>query len=539
MKALINSTENTRIYPEYLTTPKIVDEHFICALFNIQTNNLLHVNCIRDTTNGNTSIHITLKPTHPPCPICGCPAPYIKDYYTRVINHSVLSNTHTLLYFRDRRYLCTHCHKSYFDLNPFVEDCFHHSLLTTKLILEDLKNPNTTMRSIADRYHLSATTIANVFDAHVDIGRKKLPKFLSIDEVYAFKSNKSKYICVLLDYQKKVPVEILPSRTYDDLRRFFSSIPLEERELVSVFSTDMWDAYRTIAKRYLPNSIIIVDHFHIIQECNKRLDRIRLDIQKSFERKSDEYYLLKKFHWVLFKNDEVLLDSNKKKKYNRKLRRYLNYHDIKCLLQDSHPQLEMAINLKDALCMFYDTIKILENTTSSNEAKTVPELKVKYDGSITQRSRKLHNEARKYNNKRILTKEQAMKELEELITNYRECTLIEFSSFASTLNNWKDEIVNSLKVYTELDKKTMSNALIENRNKIIKNVKRTSNGYTNWRRFRNRLMYTLDPNSTYSLHADESMIESKRKKNRNHYLAWKDRKLSIKKGHNINGYDLN
>lgn len=529
MKAQIDSTKSTLSYPEHLTPSKLVDEYFICALFNIDTNNLLHANCVRDTATGNTSIHITLKPTHPPCPVCGAPSPHIKDYYTRVINHSVLSNTHTLLYFRDRRYICPHCRRSYFDSNPFIEDCFRHSLLTTKLILEDLKDPNTTMRSIADRYHLSPTTIANIFDAHVDIGRKKLPKFLSIDEVYAFKSNKSKYICVLLDYQKKVPIEILPSRTYDDLRRFFSNIPLEERELVSVFSTDMWDAYRTIAKHYLPNSVIIVDHFHIIQECNKRLDRVRLDIQKSFDRRSDEYYLLKKFHWVLFKNDEILLDPNKKKRYNRRLRRYLNYHDIKCLLQDSHPQLEMAINLKDALCMFYDTIKILEDTVDPTETKTVPHLKIKYDGSVTLRSRKLHDEAKKYNNKRVLTKKEAIVELEELISRYRECILIEFSSFASTLNKWKEEIVNSLRVYTELDKKTMSNALIENRNKIIKNVKRTSNGYTNWRRFRNRLMYTLDQNSTYSLHADESMIEAKRKKNQNNYLTWKEHHHKVQK----------
>lgn len=523
MKTQTNSTRASTKLLATIEPSKIVDEHFVCALFNVDSKHLLHANCVRDTKTGNTTIHITLKPTHPPCPTCGSSKSHIKDYYTRVINHSALSNTHTLLHFRDRRYICPYCRKTYFAQNPFIEDCFHHSLLTTKHILEDLKDPNTTMRSVANRYHLSATTIANVFDAHVDIGRKKLSKFLSIDEVYAFKSNKSKYVCVLLDYQRKVPIEILPSRTYDDLRRFFSSIPLEERELVSVFSTDMWDAYRTIAKHYLPNSTIIVDHFHIIQECNKRLDRIRLDIQKSFDRKSDEYYLLKKFHWVLFKNDEALLDSNKKKKYNRKLKRFLNYHDIKCLLQDSHPQLEVAINLKDALCMYYDTIKILEDNIDPTDTMDVPKLKTKYDGSVTQRSRKLHNEAKKYNNKRTMKNEEAMKELEDLIAKYRECTLIEFSSFALTLNKWKEEIVNSLKVYSELDKKTMSNALIENRNKIIKNVKRTSNGYTNWRRFRNRLMYTLDPNSTYFLNPDESMIEAKRKKNRNHYLNWKER----------------
>ena len=508
----------------YTTNPsKIIDEHFICTLFNLDPMDVLQLQCLRDTSDGNTSINLTLKPTSPPCPHCGEPSPLIKDYYVRKINHAVLSDSHTVLYLRDRRYMCRHCHKTYFAQNPLTESFFRHSLLTTQLVLQDLKDPNMTMSSIARRYHLSSTTIANIFDAHVDIGRKTLPHFLCIDEVYAFRSKKSNYVCVLLDYKNKKPIDILSSRTYDDLSRFFSSIPREEREKVSVFSTDMWGAYRSIAKRYLPNACIIVDHFHIIQECHKRLDRIRLNIQKTFPKNSQEYYLLKKFNWVLFKNDSSLFDENREKRYNKKMKRYLNYHDIKCLLQDSHPELEMAINLKDALCIYYDSIKIIEVDDDPNYREGVPQLKLKADGEATKRSRKHHDDAKKRNSRRVLSHEEAEKELVQLITRFRECPLVEFSSFATTMNNWKEEIVNSLQIYTELDRKRMSNALIENRNKIIKNVKRTANGYGNWRRFRNRLMYTLDPNSTYSIMADETVIEHKRKMNRLHYLEWKKR----------------
>lgn len=518
-------TSHNSTTTSYHTTnpPKIIDEHFICALFNLNPTDILHFQCLRDTANGNTSIHLTLNPTSPPCPRCGEPSPLIKDYYTRKINHSVLSDSHTILYLRDRRYICRHCRKTYYAQNPLTETFFRHSLLTTQLVLQDLKNPNMTMTSVAQRYHLSPTTIANIFDAHVDIGRKPLPKFLCIDEVYAFRSQKSKYVCVLLDYKNKTPIDILPSRIYEDLARFFSAIPKEEREKVSVFSTDMWEAYRSIAKRYLPNACIIVDHFHIIQECHKRLDRVRLNIQKTFPKKSQEYYLLKKFNWVLFKNDNTLFDENREKKYNKKMKRYLNYHDIKCLLQDSHPQLEMAINLKDALCMYYDSIKIVEADDDANYQEDVPKLKYKADGKATKRSYKRHIDASKRNSRRALSHEEAKKELEQLIMRFRECPLIEFSSFATTMNNWKEEIVNSLQIYVELDRKRVSNSLIENRNKIIKNVKRTANGYGNWRRFKNRLMYTLDPNSTYSIIADESVINHKRKMNKQHYLEWRKR----------------
>lgn len=507
--------------PQASSASFIDDQHFIASLFNLNVQDIQELHTSKDTKSGDTFIYIKLHPSFPSCPYCGDLSPRIKDYYPRRINHSVLSNTHTTLIYKDRRYLCPHCNKTFYTKSPFTENGFKHSLLTTQHILEDLKDPNKTMASIAKRYDLSPTTIAHVFDAHVHIGRRKLPSFLSIDEVYAFKSKQSKYVCVLLDYKNKVPVDILPSRKYDDLARFFSSIPKEELESVKVFSTDMWETYRKIATNYLPNASVICDHFHVIQECNKRLDHIRINIQKSFSTKDDAYYLLKKFNWVLFKNDMHLLDPNRHKRYNKRMKRYLNYHDIKCLLQDSHPELEVAINLKDALCMFYDTIKIIEPDQDPEYKEIVPSVRYKPDGKPTKRSIKLHDEAKKRNEKRILTEQEALCELEELIGRFRNCPLVEFSNFASTLHKWKHEIINSLKVYSELDNRAVSNALIENRNKIIKNVKHTSNGYANWNRFRNRLMYTLTPDATYSLNADPEVIERKRLRNQQYYQNWK------------------
>ena len=84
--------------------------------------------------------------------------------------------------------------------------------------------------------------------------------------------------------------------------------------------------------------------------------------------------------------------------------------------------------------------------------------------------------------------------------------------FAKTLMKWKKEIINSFIVLKQeyyidaatgeekLQEKKMTNAIIENKNAIIKCVKKNANGYTNWGRFRNRIMYVLDPKATYSLY---------------------------------------
>ena len=87
--------------------------------------------------------------------------------------------------------------------------------------------------------------------------------------------------------------------------------------------------------------------------------------------------------------------------------------------------------------------------------------------------------------------------------------------FSNNLINWKQEIINSFTIVgaeykVEADKgqvvvwnKKVNNAIIENRNKIIKCIKNNANGYTNWLRFRNRVMYVLDPDATFSLEPKE------------------------------------
>lgn len=500
---------------------KLVDADFIASLFNLNTTNIQSLHCINDPQTASVNVHVTLTPTYPACPGCGAP-PHIKGYRIKKINHSALNHLKSTILYRERRYKCPACGKTFCAPDPFKDEYLKQSSLTSINILTCLKESCMTMTQVARQNNVSTTTVANTFDLYVDIPRKTLPKFLCIDEVYAFKSNNSKYVCVLLDYKNRVPIEILPSRHYSELAKFFSNIPKEERDQVHVFSSDMWESYQSIAKVYLPNALRIIDRFHVQSECNKRLDHIRLQIQNGLSRSSNEYYLIKHFNWLLYSNDDEILDQNRKKKYNKKLKQYLNYYDIKCLLQKTHPNLEVAINLKDALAFYYDGIKIIEDD-SNHQKEEIPELKKKYDGSYSKRNLKLINDIKKRNHKRSLSEKEALSELEELIKKFRECDIVEMSSFASTLNKWKMEIVNSLRIYSELNYRTVSNAIIENRNKIIKNVKHNSNGYHNWNRFRNRLMYVLDPDAGHRIIPNPLMVEMKRTLNKKNYELWKER----------------
>lgn len=174
----------------------------------------------------------------------------------------------------------------------------------------------------------------------------------------------------------------------------------------------------------------------------------------------ENYYLLKKFEWVLFTGR--VLDENDKKKFNRKLGRYLNLSDIYNMIMNIDPILCEAVELKERISRFY----------------------------------------------KKETYETAKKELEAIIIEFRRCPAKDMSGFADTLVRWKNEIINSFIIIPSINRK-MNTALSESRNKTIKLLKHSSNGYLCWKRFRNRVLYCINNDVAYRLE------NSKKKENDN------------------------
>lgn len=254
-------------------------------------------------------------------------------------------------------------------------------------------------------------------------------------------------------------------------------IPREEREKVKYCCFDMWNTYRIVAKHVFPKCICIVDHYHVIQELNRKVDAVRLRIQNRYKKIKDSlivkdknktitrqekieleeasrhYYVLKKFNWLLFSTNSKIFDDNNEKKFNHRLNFYCNYSDLYDYLLAADDDLEEACNLKEQVTRFYSRCN--------------------------------------YSN--------AKKALEEIIIDFRSSAVNEIAPFANTLTNWKNEIINSFIIVDDKNKRKMNTSIVENRNKTIKLIKHASNGYLNWERFRNRILYTLNSDANYYL----------------------------------------
>ena len=89
---------------------------------------------------------------------------------------------------------------------------FHYTMSQIN-ILKDLKHPEDTYTSVAERYHVSKATVLRLFDKHVDIMRKPLPMVLSIDEHYFPESDMDSLYCFLLmNFITGEVIDVLPTR---------------------------------------------------------------------------------------------------------------------------------------------------------------------------------------------------------------------------------------------------------------------------------------------------------------------------------------
>ena len=134
-----------------------------------------------------------------------------------------------------------------------------------------------TFSDIARNFNLSITAVIKLFDKYCPNLNEKIGEAICIDEFRnAGIEDISKYACLLVNFETHKIIDILPSRTLDYLREYFSKQPLFARNSIKYLITDMYDGYITIAKEFLPNAIIAIDPFHYVRYFTDAVQNIRI-----------------------------------------------------------------------------------------------------------------------------------------------------------------------------------------------------------------------------------------------------------------------
>lgn len=430
-------------------------------------------------------VNIFIKKSDPICFCSECGARmHSKGIYVRKVKHPVLNGPYAgevLLHVQQHKWKCPNCGRYENDSFSFIDKGKQSTDIMPLMILEELKNPNVTCRDVANRLGVSDTTVHYTFLRYVDLPRLPLSKIISIDEVYLDLDDKHQYAMVIMDFINNEVIDILPGRGKDVTDKYFASIPATERNQVEYIISDMYKPYIAYAGTIFPKAVSLVDSFHVISwllnkinqyinEVKKRyqeIDRKKLE-EKNYKTNRDhktiadsrEVMLLKRYRWFLLKNMENINYVEKYHRFRGFGGMYLNTYQVEKMFLDLDPKFRDIRTLKEMYITF--------------------------------------------NKEYVNRPDEAAGELDCLIEIYRESDIALFRDFSELLTTYKDQIITSFHRVTVNSEKMaadnisivrrLSNGPMESYNNFPKDIKRNSNGVTNFEFTRNRILWATRKN---------------------------------------------
>lgn len=220
------------------------------------------------TDNDTKFVFIEKKDRFMTCPFCGS---RMKSKGKRIkqINHPVLQDGFKMiLAVSVRKWHCDSCGTYDHDHFSFVEDRKRNTSLVPLMVLDKLKDLNTTARKAAADLNVSDTYVIETFMQYVSLPKLPFPDIISVDEVHMKFDKDDLYAVILMDFRTGQIIDILPNRYTSTFEEYFLHIPLKERENVQIIISDMYKAYLDFSSSYFPNAVQIVDSFHVISLIN-------------------------------------------------------------------------------------------------------------------------------------------------------------------------------------------------------------------------------------------------------------------------------
>ncbi len=128
---------------------------------------------------------------------------------------------------------------------------------------------------------------------------------IGVDEIQYRRGHTYMTLVYQLDAGCKRLLHVAKDRWEKSLDSFFDILPEETTKGIKFACTDMWKAYLKVIKNRAPQSLNILDRFHIAKKMSEALDKVRADETRKL--KADGYEpILKHTRWCLLKRKENL-----------------------------------------------------------------------------------------------------------------------------------------------------------------------------------------------------------------------------------------
>ncbi|MCJ2172152.1 ISL3 family transposase [Lactobacillus kefiranofaciens] len=354
----------------------------------------------------------------------------------------------TIWSIRNQKYLCkpsSACPSTITELAKVKDIKYrHHISQAIKQQVMIQLTANESQIDIAKELGISDWTVRRVIfnlDQFFKPNYHWLPRHIAFDDFKSGRFAPSGMSMILMNIENHRTIDIILSRRNRYLRNYFLRYDRAARLAVRTVTVDLYTPYRHLIHGLFPHAIIIADHFHVVAQAYRALNKIRVKAMNQAGNGSHQWRALKHF-WKLILTPAGLLKYDNY--WSRRNFGYTQLTDVEVI------QRLLAFNddLKQAYRYYQDLILAI-NHRSKDELNHL--LAIKW----TQLPQSLQKVQR-------------------------------------TLRRHRKEIIISFKYgdYT--------NGPVEGTNNKIKVIKRTAYGFRNFFNFRARILLAL-PNSYFAI----------------------------------------
>ena len=168
------------------------------------------------------------------------------------------------------------------------------------------------------------------------------PKVLGVDD-FAFRKGR-RYGTILVDLERRCPVDLLPDREADSLVKWLQAHPG-----VEIISRDRGSASIEGATRGAPNAVQVADRFHLVKNLGDALERFLLNnyvtistLAKTIAAESVTVKEESGLFPALVEPPPALTAAEQREKQDRRSRRLARYDEVKRLQEQGLSQREIA-----------------------------------------------------------------------------------------------------------------------------------------------------------------------------------------------------
>lgn len=250
-----------------------------------------------ESTDKKIVFHLKQRRVTADCPKCQIKTKRFHGYSkSRKIKNGMIMGKVCELSIKPRRFQCLPCNFVFNErvimVKPYEKATLNHKQEVIFNLSDRSFSSGTKKYKVSyntQKRWLNELTADKLFDFKKEEKDNK-PFVLGIDEVSFAGREMVTTIGNITDHHLK---GILNSKRKEELKKVLRSFSPQIKLLISEVVIDMCPLYLSAVKQVLPHTAIVVDHFHIIQDANRRIDQTRYLLQDIYKKRIPRYILTK------------------------------------------------------------------------------------------------------------------------------------------------------------------------------------------------------------------------------------------------------